>query len=59
MTIQEAKDQVAEVRKIDILAEPVSWLLRQRELLYKKFVASVAAGTCEDPQAVAKIIWDM
>lgn len=81
MTIQEAKDRVAEIRQIFfdkivdrildddsrfVSDEPcglyltVGLLLAQKQrMLCKEFIASVAAGTCEDPQAVAKIIRDL
>lgn len=55
MTIQEAKDRVAEIRQI---AYGPAYVIKQR-VLYKDFIASNAAGTCEDPQRVAKILWDM
>ncbi len=55
MTIQEAKDRVDCTRSYE--QDRVKRLAAN--VLRKDFIASCAAGTCEDPQRVAKIIWDM
>ncbi len=47
MTIQEAKDRVVGIRQ-SAFAEMGATVLHKQRMLYKEFIASVAAGTCED-----------
>ncbi len=58
MTIQEAKDRVSQIRQSTVDSTMAIATARQ-VFLHKEFIASVAAGTCEDPQRVAKIIDDL